>query len=237
MSAMSKTTASSEEAERSPDEHEIVDRIYTAVMEQRLPPNTKLSESKLCESFGVGRLRIRRALLLLSNQGIVNLRSNRGAFIAQPDAKEAHDVFTARMDVETSVTRRVAEKAGPNDLEMLERHVGLEDAARRGRDRRELIGLSGRFHVELAASSGNAVITKIVRELVTRTSLIIGLFGTSGRSSCPEHEHRDMVSAIRDRDVNSAEALMCEHLNHIEEDLDLSATGLDQPDLVEILRD
>ena len=46
-------------------EHDIVERVVAAVMEQRLRPGIKLSEAKLCESFGVGRMRIRRALLLL----------------------------------------------------------------------------------------------------------------------------------------------------------------------------
>ena len=67
-----------------PDENFIVERIYKAVMEQRLAPNTKLSEARLCEIFGVGRMRVRRALLLLSSQGIIELQSNRGAYVACP---------------------------------------------------------------------------------------------------------------------------------------------------------
>ena len=47
------------------DENEIVEQIFEAVVEQRLPPGTKLSEAALCEAFGVGRMRIRRALLFL----------------------------------------------------------------------------------------------------------------------------------------------------------------------------
>ena len=58
-----------------PDENMIVERIYKAVMEQRLAPNTKLSEASLCETFNVGRMHVRRALLLLSSQGIIDLHS------------------------------------------------------------------------------------------------------------------------------------------------------------------
>lgn len=57
----------------------IVERIFAAVVEQRLPPGTKLSESALCEAFGVGRMRIRRSLLLLSSREVVELLPNRGA--------------------------------------------------------------------------------------------------------------------------------------------------------------
>jgi hypothetical protein len=35
-------------------EEEIVERIFEAIIDQRLPPGTKLSEAALCEAFGVG---------------------------------------------------------------------------------------------------------------------------------------------------------------------------------------
>lgn len=216
-------------------EQQIVERIYEAVMEQRLAPRTKLSESLLCETFGVGRMRVRRALLLLANQGIVDLHSNRGAFVASPGGKEARDVFDARLALEPSIVRQVARYAGPTDLQALERHIALEEQARSDRNRRAAIRLSGEFHVRLAAATGNAVMTRMLRELVTRTSLIIGLFGTSGISNCAEHEHADILDALRRRDAEGAEALIRTHLAHIEADLDLTATVAGQPDLVSIL--
>ena len=217
-------------------EHDIVERIVAAVMEQRLPPGIKLSEAKLCESFGVGRMRIRRALLLLANQGVVDLHSNRGAFIAGPDAREARDIFSAREILETAIVRTAALSAKQEDIETLERHIGLEHEARERRDRREAIRLSGEFHIKVAEASDNTVLARILRELVTRTSLIIGLFGTRSASSCPEHEHADIVSAIREGDPDKAENLIRRHLGHIESDLDLSSSELGEADIVELLR-
>ena len=112
------------------DEQRIVGRIYAAVMEQQLPPNTKLSESVLCESFGVGRMRVRHALLLLASQGIVDLHSNRGAFIACPSRDEARDVFGARLTLESNIVRQVAAQAGDEDFETLQRHIDFEQQAR-----------------------------------------------------------------------------------------------------------
>ena len=217
------------------EEHRIVKRVYTAVMEQRLPPGTKLSEANLCEAFGLGRLKVRRALLLLASQGIVDLHSNRGAFVAQPDRKDARDVFDARLALEPSIVRQVAECVDARDLGALERHIRLEQKAREEGDRREVIRLSGEFHVRLAAATGNAVMTRIVRELVTRTSLIIGLFGMLGVASCEEHEHRNILNAVSNHDANGADALIRAHLAAIEADLDLSEKRFGQPDLIEIL--
>ncbi|MGI9424168.1 MAG: GntR family transcriptional regulator, partial [Hyphomicrobiaceae bacterium] len=205
-----------------PEEQQIVERIHAAVMEQRLPPSTKLSEAKLCEAFGVGRMRVRRALLLLASQGIVDLPSNRGAFVACPNRKEADDVFGARLALEPGIVREIAKHATPEELQALEQHIELEQQARKRRRRRDIIRLSGEFHVKLASATGNLVLARMVRELVTRTSLIIGLFGNSGISNCEEFEHLEILEAIGDRDARRAERLVRSHLEHIRAELDLA---------------
>ncbi|MGE4611736.1 MAG: GntR family transcriptional regulator [Paracoccaceae bacterium] len=218
-----------------PEEQVIVDRIYSAVMEQRLAPSTKLSESQLCKSFGVGRMRVRRALLLLASQGIVDLQSNRGAFIACPDAKDAANVFEARLMIEPGLISKVACIIEKNDLEGMKEHIAMEKAARSCADRTEIIRLSGEFHVKLAALSGNKVLARMIGELVTRTSLIVGLFGDSGKSSCPDDEHAKILGAIESGDSILAEKLVCHHLNHIQDGLDLTTSKPDLPDLMKIL--
>jgi DNA-binding GntR family transcriptional regulator len=75
----------------------------------------------------------------------------------------------------------------------------------------------------------------MLRELVTRSSLIIGLFVTSGTLHCEDHEHADILEALRRHDGDRAEALIRAHISHIEADLDLSATGRVEPDLMSIL--
>ncbi|WP_337659834.1 GntR family transcriptional regulator [Anderseniella sp. Alg231-50] len=218
-----------------PDEQVIVDRIYTAVMEQRLAPKTKLSESQLCDSFGVGRMRVRRALLLLASQGIIDLQANRGAFVACPDAKEANDVFEARKLIEPGLIGVVTSVISKSDLADLRKHIAMEDAARSNPERAEIIRLSGEFHVKLASVSRNAVLIRMIGELVTRTSLIVGLFGDSGKSTCPDGEHAKILGAIEAGDAALAENLVCKHLMHIQDGLDLTATKPDLPDLKKIL--
>ena len=218
-----------------PDEDLIVERIYKAVMEQRLAPNTKLSEARLCETFGVGRMRVRRALLLLSSQGIIKLQSNRGAYVACPDKSEANDVFAARMLIEPPLVRQLAQSSGNIDLALLTDHIASEDAAREKNERTEIIRLSGEFHTKLAQSTGNKFIFRMMRELVTRTSLIVGLFGSSENASCPDDEHSNILRAIQAQNPELAEQLLISHLNHIQGGLDMETRQEPQDDLATIL--
>lgn len=224
-----------ENTPKEPDEHLIVDRIYAAVMERRLAPNTKLSEPKLCESFGVGRMRVRRALLLLASQGIVNLQSNKGAYVACPTPQEADEVFAARKLLEAGIVRELARRSDNSAIKKLRRHIELEDHARNVGERSEIIRLSGEFHVELANAYDNSVLDKTVRELITRTSLIVGLFGTNRSATCPEDEHAQILDAIEAGDADSAEKLVCHHLEHIQAGLNLKNQQPIEDDLVAIL--
>lgn len=226
-----------DETDLSPDADEnlIVERIYKAVMEQRLAPNTKLSEARLCETFGVGRMRVRRALLLLSSQGIIELHSNRGAYVACPDKAEANDVFQARMLIEPPLVRQLAQNPNEVSLALLAEHIALEDAARADKERTEIIRLSGEFHTKLAQATGNKFISRMMRELVTRTSLIVGLFGSSENASCPDDEHTKILQAIQLGDPTLAEKLLMSHLNHIQSGLDMDVRQQPQNDLAAIL--
>jgi DNA-binding GntR family transcriptional regulator len=217
-------------------EEEIVARIFEAIIDQRLPPGTKLSEAALCEAFGVGRMRIRQSLLLLSSREVVELLPNRGAFVASPSAEQAREVFEARLMIEPNVARLAAERATDDDLKMLDRHLKLEHEAHLGGKRRDAIRLSGQFHVLLAEIADNTVALRMVRELVTRTSLIIGIFGSPGVSNCRDEDHDEIFEAFRTRNSALAASLMADHLRHIEEHLELTSPTDDAGDLVAIFR-
>ena len=203
-------------------EQVIVDRIFRAVMEHRLPPGTKLSENILCETFRTSRARVRKALLMLAERAIVELHSNRGAFVASPSAVDATDVFQARRTIEPMIIRETTVRITPTEIEVLKRHVESELSAGRSGDRHEAIRLSGGFHIKLAEYGGNAILVRFLEDLVARTSLIIGLFGLSGIPPCSETDHGRLIGAIQDRDAHRAAKLMLEHLDHIEAEVELA---------------
>ena len=218
------------------DEEAIVERIYEAVIDQRLAPGTKLSEAALCEAFGVRRMRIRRSLLLAASREVVELRSNKGAFIARPTAKQARDVFEARLALEPNIARLAVERGKALGIRTLQAHVVKESAARNNGNRREAIRLSGQFHTTLAQIAGNAVMLRMVKDLVTRSSLIIGMFGSSGVTHCRDDEHAGIIDALRSGDGDLAARLMTGHLSHIKEHLHLEAKQIPPTDLIAVFR-
>jgi DNA-binding GntR family transcriptional regulator len=219
----------------SPDDAEearIVERIYEAVMDQRLAPGAKLSEAALCEAFGVGRMRIRRSLLILASREVVELQPNRGAYVAQPTAEQAREVFEARLLIEPPLARLAAQRIKRAGLKALAVHLDKEAAAHAAGNRREAIRLSGQFHAALAQVADNTVTLRIVKDLITRSSIIIAMYGDAGFSNCRDDEHSAIVAALRSGDADQAEALMRAHLGHIKDHLQPGRQTVQPQDLV-----
>ena len=89
--------------------------------------------------------------------------------------------------------------------------------------------------VMLAKVARNEVMERMVKELVTRTSLIIGMYGASGTKNCHDDEHGEILEALRNMNSDIAASLMEQHLRHIERDVDLTSERRRQVDLIEIL--
>ena len=196
--------------------------IYDAVMDHRLPPGIKLTESAFAAFFGVSRTVIRKALFRLSQQGIVESRPNRGAVVASPTPEETHCVFDARQLIERELIRRVTQSRTKKQIDELKSLVRREKAAQHDGDARALIRLTGDFHIRLAQFASNPVLANLVTSLVSRTSLIIALYEAPGVPACPAHDHSELIALIEAGDGAAAAHAMSQHLAEIENRLDLS---------------
>lgn len=205
----------------SPEEGQIVDQIFAAVLDRRLQPGTKLSEAALCEAFNVGRMRIRRSLLILASREVVEIISNRGAYIATPTAKQARDVFEARQAIEPNVVRLAVQRKTAADVKSLEQHLQKENIAHETGNRNDAIRLSGEFHIMLASIADNSVMLRSIKELVARASLIIGMYGAPGVTSCRDDDHVTLLDAFKKGKDELAAKLMSEHLTIIQSNIDL----------------
>jgi len=200
----------------------IVDAIVNDVMEQRIGPGTRLSEKSLCERFGVSRMYVRRALLTLSNKGVVELQANKGARIRKPTLQQAVILFETRRVIESIIINSVVLQRSEADIVKLNAHMALEEQAFVNNNRHQLIRLSGEFHLLIASFQANHLLIGFMQTLVTESSLITAMYGQHSFSNCPPSEHRDLVDSIKNQDQQLALALMMAHLEHIEADLALS---------------
>jgi DNA-binding GntR family transcriptional regulator len=197
----------------------IVDSLTRAIVEHRLLPGTKLAEQKLADHFGVSRTLVRQALFQLTQNRLIRQEPARGAFVAAPTVEEARQVFAVRRMLEAEMTRAFVREVTPARVKALRDHIAQEKAAVDQNDPAGRVELLGDFHVRMAELMGNEVLTQILRDLVSRSSLITLMYQRDGAARHSQEEHVQLVRAMAAKDEDRAVELMTEHLLHVEESL------------------
>ena len=131
--------------------------------------------------------------------------------------------------------REAAQRIKAADVARLRRMMEEESEALRRGDRRRAIRLSGGFHMAVAAICGEGALTQFLGSLISRSSLVIALYGRGPASACGHDEHFEFLDALAAGDSDRAAAAMAEHLDHIVADLALAERPEAPVDLAEIL--
>lgn len=212
----------------------VYNALREAILEQALKPGTKLSEDVIAEQFAVSRTSVRAALQQLRGDGLIGLQANKGASVAEPTAEDARDVFALRRMLEAEVVRRLAGRLGDGDCERLRAHVRQEKQAQ-STGGPASIRLAGEFHILLAELTGSPSLTRFVREIVSRYSLILARFARDHSSECAVDEHERIIAALQAGKAETAEELMLHHLESVAMRADLRAPP-SRDDTADILR-
>ncbi len=193
----------------------IVESLTRAIVEHRLHPGTKLAEQKLADHFGVSRTLVRQALFQLSQRRLIQLEPARGAFVATPSAAEARQVFEVRRVLEVEMTRSFVRQVSAEQIAALRQHVALEQAAVARDDAPGRTELLGDFHVCMAELLGNQVLADLLRDLISRCSLITLMYQSRVAAAHSSDEHAAIVDALAARDETLAVKLMEAHLQDV----------------------
>jgi len=188
--------------------------LKRAILDQALTPGSKLPEDSIGERLGVSRTLVREALVRLSEEGLVELRPNKGAVVARPSLEEGRDLFQTRLALERLVVETLSGRLTAQQEQQLLAHIKDEEVAR-GTDAATSIRLAGEFHTLLASMTGNATLVRYVNELVARSSLILALYGRPHSSECAVSEHHEILACLKSGDTESAVREMLHHLDSI----------------------
>ncbi|MGO3151776.1 MAG: GntR family transcriptional regulator [Galactobacter sp.] len=178
----------------------------------------RLPEAKLAKQFGVSRGVLREALQRLTQEGLLVGRPNRGVFVADFDADDIFDIYTARLAVERGACLKVIDVNG-NMAEVADKLDAitdqLEEKAAAGASGEELVWLDIDFHELMVIEAKSPRLTRMHRTLATESrmcqvSFEVDAFGVEDRV----REHRQIAAAIRAGDVPQLHTLLAQHMDH-----------------------
>ena len=100
-------------------------------------------------------------------------------------------------------------------------HLADEDAALAADEQSRAIALSAGFHNSIAEIAAQPILEAFVRELTSRSSLVVALYWRRRDAICERHAHHELVDAIAAGAGERAGDLMRSHLVDILSGLDL----------------
>jgi DNA-binding GntR family transcriptional regulator len=179
----------------------------------RLAPGTRLQEPVLARVLKVSRERVRKALHRLVHEGWLTSVPNRGTVVPSLTVDEMREIYDVRSMLEAAIVRRLSGEPSPAAAKRLKTHIAEEKKAVRNDDRGRLFELSGEFHILLAELCGNEELTRLLRALLTRSTMHFSLSAPQQLHNCAgPHDHGDIAEAILAGKAEKAGKLMLSHL-------------------------
>jgi len=183
----------------------------------------RFTEDALAEDFGVSRTPVREAVRRMAEIGLLIVHPRRRAAleVASVTRDDLEQISQLRASLECLAVGLAMARMTPADLEHVrELAAECEEFLDRGADDRlAIFSADSRFHLAIAALSGNRYLAEMLRRLDVKVQLCRMLLCRSARKIRGSVLfHRRILAAMADRDAAAAEKLMRQHVaNTLEE--------------------
>lgn len=194
----------------------IADELRASILKGDLSPGSELKQDRLAEQFGVSRIPIREALLMLEHDGLVLAKPNRRVVVAAMTDEDILDHYAVRALVEGEAAARAAVSESI-DLSSLTTATQRNEEVRQSGDLTMFLSASEVFHRAIWDAAGGVHLKNVANQL------------WSGRDYTPEYlpeqleraseEHQLICEALCLRSPEKARQTMTEHIMRTAEEL------------------
>ena len=194
---------------------EIRDRILSG----RLKPGERILQDVLAEELRASRLPVREALRMLESSGLVTVKSNRGAWVTALDQRDCEQTYRIRERLEPLL---LAESmAGLTDADLAE--IGeIQDRIEATSDVEEFLRLDRELHWATYRRHDARELATIIARLWDTTQHYRRAYSQLAgqrRRWIINSEHRLLIEALRDRDVEMAQQVLLMHISRTRSEL------------------
>ena len=193
----------------------LISEVRRRIIAGEIAPGSSLSELALAEEFNVSRTPVRESLKQLQTEGLVVIRPRVGTFVTTPSRREVAELFEMKELLEGAAARLLAGRGRVPEIDRLEENLRQSDRAVAADDRERYAELVDEFHDLLILGADNKKLESHYRTLMNQLAyrrLVTTSLNQPGRPLQSEREHHRVLELILDKDGDSAEQVMREHV-------------------------
>ncbi len=190
--------------------------IKSRIQDGTFRPAQRLVEAQLVEDIGVSRNTIKKALMLLSREGLITIEDNKGATIRSLDLGEVIEYYEIRIALEKIVIQHAAKNITPSDLDEMAALLDRMKALSAQKDFDTYSECNRQFHNVIYRASQKPIIADIIQNIKTQLKRFqIKTMLVPGRADHSMEEHEAILNALRNHDAVAAEKMIITHVSHV----------------------
>ncbi|CAN7200603.1 GntR family transcriptional regulator [Rhizobium rhizogenes] len=186
----------------------LADRIIRG----EIAPDARLRQDHIAEEFGASHVPVREAFRRLEAQGLAISEPRRGVRVASFDLKEVREVAEMRAALESLALKHAAQHLTPAILDAAEEATREGDAAA---DVRAWEEANRRFHRLILAPCDMARLLASIDDLHAASARFLFSAWQSGWEKRTDHDHRAILSALRQGRTEEAASILQKHVQWI----------------------
>lgn len=193
----------------------ILENIRDAIISGSLKAGSKVSEPELAERYGISRTPIREAFRQLESEGYLTVIPRRGAVVSEFSRKDVEDFYAIKSILEGYAARCACMKLTPKELNRLQAiNARLAELAAAG-DIKNFFKVHSDFHELFIKAADNEKLREMIMSLVNRFQrLRLMSLSLPERMEISVKEHEKIIEAFRNKDAETAEALVCKNAEY-----------------------
>ncbi|EKK5269712.1 GntR family transcriptional regulator [Cronobacter dublinensis] len=183
-----------------------------------IPPGTPLSEKEVSVRFDVSRQPVREAFIKLAENGLIQIRPQRGSFVNKISLRQVRNGCFVRQAIERAVVQRAATMLTDADLYQLEQNLNQQRTAIDRKQLSDFFQLDDEFHYRLTQVADCQLAWDTVENIKATIDRV--RYMSLDHVSPPEmllRQHNDIFHALEHRDPQAADETMRLHLQEISE--------------------
>lgn len=197
----------------------VYDELRRRIVTLDLAPGETLSENELAAALGVSRTPVRESLILLQQEGLVQVFPKVGTFVSRVDPARVADAQFLREAVEVASLDDLPDDLDPEVVERMQRNLREQQEA--GGDMERFFALDEAFHHDLLHLAGHQRTWPTVSAAKGHLDRArhLGLQEKATTQGFLD-EHRGILDAVLDGRRGHARALLQEHLRGVFADIE-----------------
>ena len=196
---------------------EAYNQIRSMIVSLELEPGSLINEAELMSRLGFGRTPIREALRTLASEKLVDVYPRRGMFVTSVDVQNLSSISEVRAVLEIKAASLAAERSTPRDRAITVALIAEIDAIMGDPNMTKLIQLDQRIHRHIYKCTHNQFLEATLEQYYGHALRIwfLALDHVENLSDAVI-EHRALLKAISDHDVDAAAKAMQDHVEGFE---------------------